>query len=893
MSGQKEMETEYETLANTVQKTLDNLQHKKDFLVDQQYNYNSIREKLLNFKQNKSDTSNDDDSIEQKGDIFGDIIISSNKIFLGIGYDYYIEKTVDEAIEFVEDKLKLMDDAIEQFDLRINEAKETLKNLKMLINKNQIINKSTSKDSKSDNEDTNNNNSNEEILPTMEIREELDEEGNVINGSVVPAATDEERQKIEDLISNKLTNKQEPIQEKKKVTNKQEPKIEEVHEKEEESEESNNIDSTTTNNVDTNEIYSFEDLVKQMDQQDEEDDGMIDSNDIDYNYDYSKLSNNISIGDEDEDEDEYYEEEYDDQIYNRMPGHSSFMDQLNKLRISRGQLEGEEEEIKEERVVKSVTVSAKEPEKSIMKITTQEESETVVDITDEKKKSKKSVGFAESLDVHEVESFKKETKQQTFKFPRQTDDLYSMVQDMMTDDTNNPNLNEFDNDLFASMIGAKPSDELHDKYKDQLNDEIVEEQEEQESKKKVRVSRFKKDRGNVRKSEPVVQDKDIIEEIDRSGNRAVVDTIVERDVAEVEIEPKPKKKLSRFAQNRQSKQQNPKNNSQGIVKDKIDRDEPKESEGIVRDIIDRDEPKKAQGVVKDITDRDDDIAPSDSKIPHFQKKKMGSLNKPRQSLNKTPKFPEELLDDDNELESDEDNEPTTNHNKPVIPTPKIEEIVEDEKEIDDDLIFPKEVKEAIKKMGKTEDSLRVANVDYSMLVDNMDDMIQAYSLGMYDDDLEEHPGTVVEKIEDFTTYNKQVDELKDDIIDFKKNNPMVDMNEEVEEEDDEEDPNSNVIMTDIVEKDIPINYRDIEEEYENNLGLHPDNISEAVNKEYHTLRQRMLQQMQNMSISDDKKVQTQVYNESLEIEPIDTEGNPIKVSRFKSQRMKLDNPMNK
>lgn len=867
------METEYETLANTVQKTLDNLQNKKNFLVDQQYNYNIIREKLLNFKQNQND-SNEEDSVEQKGDIFGDIIISSNKIFLGIGYDYYIEKTVDEVIEFVEDKLKLMDDAIEQFDLRINEANETLKNLKMLINKNEI---NKSNQSKQTNDNNNNEIYDEDILPTMEIREELDEKGNVINGSVVPAATDEERQKIEDLISNKLSKNPDTTQ---KTVNNPEPKIEEVNDdKKEHLVKSEKVDSITTNNIDTTEIYSFEDLVKQMDQQDEEDDGMIDSNDLDYNYDYSKLQNTISTEDDNDDEDEYYEEEYDDEIYGGMPGHSSFMDQLNKLRISRGQLEEEQEEEEEETheqpLNKPVSVTGKEPEKSIMKITTQEESQTITTTTDEKKKPMKSVGFAQSLDVHEVESFKKETKQQTFNFPRRNDDLYSMVQDMMTDDTNNPKLNEFDNDLFASMIGAKPSDELHDKYKNQLNDDEEEQEEEQETQKKTRVSRFKRDRGSVKKNEPVVQERDAIEEIDRSGNRAVVDTIVERDViTEVEVKPKPKKKLSRFAQNRQSKQQNPTHNSQGIVKDIVEHDEPKNSEGIVKDII----------------DHEDDIIPSNVKTPHFQEKKMRSLNKPRQSLNRTPAFPKELLDDD-ELTSDEENESVMEHVHPVIPTPRIEEIIEDEKATDDDLIFPKEVKEAIKKIGKTEDSLRVANVDYSMLVDNMDDMIQAYSLGMYDDDLEEHPGTIVENIEDFTTYNKQVDELKDEIIDFKKNNPMVGIDEEIDDEEDN-DPNSNVIMTDIVEKDIPVNYRDIEEEYENNLGLHPDNISEAVNKEYHTLRQRMLQQMQNMSISDDKGVQTQEYKESLGVEPIDAEGNAIRVSRFKSQRMKLDNPMN-
>ncbi|SMN18551.1 similar to Saccharomyces cerevisiae YFL023W BUD27 Unconventional prefoldin protein involved in translation initiation [Maudiozyma saulgeensis] len=843
------MENEYDALANTVQKTLDNLQNKKDFLIEQQHHYTIIKERLLKFKENNHDSN----VVEEKGDIFGDIIISQNKIFLSIGYEYYIEKTVDQTIEFVNDKLELMIEAIEQFDLKIKEANNTLKNLQMLTNQKTPKIKMKKIDNETDTND------NESDLPTMEIREELDEEGNVLNGSVVPAATESERQKIEDLINNNLVPKVEEL------------KIEQNGEKQEEEEEEDKTVVNGTNEVDTADIYSFADLVEKMDEQDEQNDGIINPNEISYDYEKFQSLNNEN--------DTYTDEEYEDDDednYFMMPGHSSFMDQINKLRNSRAQPENE---TIIDVVEKSHTISKNESnkgnEKSIMKKNEESSNKT------KKNKVKKSVGFAPSLDVHEVESFKAETKKQTFNFPRNSSDLYSSVQDMMTDDTNNPNLHEFDNDLFASMIGAKQSDEIHDKYKDSItsNEEGVEAQASQEQSKKVRVSRFKKDRGVVNKKPTTTVVEEVIEKTE--SHRAVSDVIVEREIIETIPDSKPKKRVSKFAQRKEAQAKSQLEKTSPVIK----------KQDVVSDIIENPQQQPEVSPSTSVTN----ASIHSKKIGTPFKKNLSSLNKPRHSLNKKAQLPQELLDSSSDSEQEQEEQAPIERE---IPQKKIEEI-DDSDDNDDDLIFPKEVKDAIEKVGKTEDSLRVANVDYSALVDNMDDMIQAYTLGVYDDDLEEHPGTVVEKVEDFNTYNKEVDELKDDIIDFKKKNPMVPISLDDKDDEDVEEDNG-LIMTDIVEKDIPANYRDIAEEYENNLGLHPDNISEAVTKEYHTLRQRMLQQMKNTVLNNnaDNSANNNESNhihsdgdkhgEDPAIEPLDVDGNPIRISRFKSQRMKLN-----
>lgn len=928
-------ETEFKSLSKTVGKTLGNLKSKRDFLLEQQDHYAIIRERLIDLKQ--SQKSHIDDSEEQKGEVFGDIIISANKVFLSLGYEYYIEKTVDEALDFVNEKLDLMGDAIIQFNSKIEEANGTLSNLKLMTEKNgtQAIDLKDQNDT-SVTSDT-------EILPTVEIREELDEEGNIVNSTVVPSASGDERRNLEDLLTDKIGSQVTNNTQNEDMSAKFEKTFEEnlkhntsksksIDKTKNENEDRGFNNISTTSQVDTENIYSFTDLVRQMEEHDQLVDGSIDPDDIDYDFDKYKNLNDYSDGEYNEDDDEDYENSDDDEIYGRLPGHSNFMDQLNQLRATRGQLSMEPEkleetEIKENKPVVTNPTSDKEPEKkSILK-------------KDNKKKAKKSVGFASSLDVHEVESFKAETKNQTFNFPRPNMDLYSMVQDKITDDTNNPNLHEFDSDLFAKLIGAKESDEIHDIYKNEVEtteQNITDEQyAEEQEKKKHRVSRFKKDMASSNHHTAFKEDKVVKE------GPTVSNVVVERELVKDKqpIMKVPKKKTSRFAQRRLVESNIPvvsnitENNHTGS-QDIVEKKEPKKkskfaqrkqetiiplvsdivennNEVTSENIVEKEQPKKlskfAQRNQNHSSPVVSNIMENNTKKPNKSafKNNLSSLNIPKHSHN-TNAISQELLDllSDDDIEDEEENAERDEKVKVIKEVPKIEEIESMEyKKPNDNVIFPKEIKDAIEKVGKNEDSLRVANVDYSGLMDDMDDMVKAYSLGMYDDDLEEHPGTLVEKIEDFDGYNKQVDDLKDDIIDFKKNNPMVPINgtsngggtnsattgepgnDSVVNDDEDDGP----IMVDIVEKSLPDDYCGIEEEYDDDLGLHPSNLSEVVNKEYQQLKQVMLRNMQKMTIGD-KSVTILPLSERREeeIEPLDENGNPIRVSRFKTQRMNLD-----
>ena len=939
MKLQKELEkmqSEYETLANSVQKTLTNFQSKKDFLVEQQHFYSVIRDKLTALKSKGKGAKNDEES--EKGEIFGDIIISANKVFLNIGYEYYVEKTTEEALDFVLDKLQLMEDAVVQFDGKIDEANNTLRNLKAMIEHAPQSGATGAVPVKSNNIQTQSNNTPEQFedsgegsLPTMEIREELDEDGNVVSGSVVPAATEKDRKQIEDLLENKIAPKLgADIPQKNEVSDKGDVKFDSSFEKSlqkniqhVEKKADTTVDDTTPDlpeggrNVDAKDLYTFSDLVAQMDKVDaEEDDEDFDPDDLNYDYDnYKGIDSHGYVEDED-DEDEEYNFSDDDIAYQKMPGHSSLMDQINKLRAARGQqypaveenndevpvateiIEAVEEVI--EKIPSSASISA--PEKSILK-------------KENTPKPKKSVGFAPSLDVHEVESFKEETKKQTFNFPRRGEDLYSMVQDIMTDDTNNPNLHEFDSDLFASMIGAKTSEELHDKYHVESGDNAADGVEEEEGEvRKPRVSRFKRDkqsRGGSHTSSveekattsnaPTISDtiveRDVISETAPKDSeepvRAVSDLIVEREIiVDEDVPVAPKKKLSKFAKRKAN--MNATHVSNTSTKP-LPVEEPVSS-GIVERNVTESAPQKQAPINQNIVEHVTSQSPPQKKTPSLFKKSMGSLSQPRPPRNTQKPFPQELMDASSDEEEEE-------KEKAASPLPKIEDlgdVVETQpkpKTINTDSIFPKEVQAAIAEAGKTEDSVRVANVDYSALVDNMDDMIQAYSLGAYDDDLEEHPGTVVERVEDFAQYNHQVNELRDDILEFKRNNPMVPIDAEGIQNGDEDEDDTPGIMSDVVEKDIPADYKDIEEGYEGNLGLLPDNLAKAVDDEYRSLRSKMVGMMRDMTV-DDKSSTSDTANGATvtteapqaadpSIEPLDSEGNPVRISRFRSQRKNL------
>ncbi|KAF1905033.1 Bud27p [Saccharomyces cerevisiae] len=799
-------------LAASVESTLKNLQDKRNFLSEQREHYIDIRSRLVRF-------INDNDDGEEEGEgqgmVFGDIIISTSKIYLSLGYEYYVEKTKEEAITFVDDKLKLMEDAIEQFNLKIEEAKKTLDNLNHMEDGNGIE------------EDEANND--EDFLPSMEIREELDDEGNVISSSVTPTTKQPSQSNSKKEQTPAVGPKEKGLAKEKKSKSFEEnlkgkllKRNDEVKKK------------VQPSKVDTENVYTFADLVQQMDQQDELEDGYIETDEINYDYDAFENSNfkvndNYEEDDEDEDEEEYLN-------HSIIPGfeaQSSFLQQIQRLRAQKQSQDHEREEGDVNKSLKPILKKSSFAENS------------------DKKQKKKQVGFASSLEIHEVENLKEENKRQmqSFAVPMYETQESTGIANKMTSD-------EFDGDLFAKMLGVQEADEVHEKYKEELINQERLEGEASRSNRRTRVSRFRKDRASKKENtlstfkqettrsvenevvekEPVVGD--IIEK------EPVVGDVIEKEPAVTDIvekEPAVNDIVER----------------EPVVGDIVEK-EPAvndivEREPVVGDIIEK------EPAVNDIVEKEPEINSKSELETPFKKKKLKSLQKPRSSKSMKKKFDPKILENISDDDNDDDD-----GNKKLLSNKSKNNTDEQDK-------FPSKIQEVSRSMAKTgatvgSEPVRITNVDYHALGGNLDDMVKAYSLGLYDDDLEEDPGTIVEKLEDFKEYNKQVELLRDEIRDFQLENQPVTM---------EEEENDGNVMNDIIEHEFPESYTNDEDE----VALHPDRLQEEVAIEYRRLKEATASKWQSSSPA--------AHTEG-ELEPIDKFGNPVKTSRFRSQRLHMD-----
>ncbi|CAI5268334.1 ASB_HP2_G0017170.mRNA.1.CDS.1 [Saccharomyces cerevisiae] len=791
-------------LAASVESTLKNLQDKRNFLSEQREHYIDIRSRLVRFI---NDNGDGEEEGEGQGMVFGDIIISTSKIYLSLGYEYYVEKTKEEAITFVDDKLKLMEDAIEQFNLKIEEAKKTLDNLNHMEDGNGIE------------EDEANND--EDFLPSMEIREELDDEGNVISSSVTPTTKQPSQSNSKKEQTPAVGPKEKGLAKEKKSKSFEEnlkgkllKRNDEVKKK------------VQPSKVDTENVYTFADLVQQMDQQDELEDGYIETDEINYDYDAFENSNfkvneyNYEEDDEDEDEEEYLN-------HSIIPGfeaQSSFLQQIQRLRAQKQSQDHEREEGDVNKSLKPILKKSSFAENS------------------DKKQKKKQVGFASSLEIHEVENLKEENKRQmqSFAVPMYEAQESTGIANKMTSD-------EFDGDLFAKMLGVQEADEVHGKYKEELINQERLEGEASRSNRRTRVSRFRKDRASKKEN--------TLSTFKQETTRSVENEVVEKEPAVgdiIEKEPVVGDVIEK----------------EPVVGDVIEK-EPAvndivEREPAVNDIVER---KPVVGdiiekepTINDIVEKEPEINSKSEFETPFKKKKLKSLQKPRSSKSMKKKFDPKIL----ENISDDDYDDDDDGNKKLLSNKSKNNTDEQDK-------FPSKIQEVSRSMAKTgatvgSEPVRITNVDYHALGGNLDDMVKAYSLGLYDDDLEEDPGTIVEKLEDFKEYNKQVELLRDEIRDFQLENQPVTM---------EEEENDGNVMNDIIEHEFPESYTNDEDE----VALHPGRLQEEVAIEYRRLKEATASKWQSSSPA--------AHTEG-ELEPIDKFGNPVKTSRFRSQRLHMD-----
>ncbi|KAL3240111.1 prefoldin-like protein [Nakaseomyces bracarensis] len=951
-----------EGLLESVRETRNSLVDKRDFLEDQKEEYVKIRAHLVQLPDYSKPVSKN--NAEVKGLVLGDVIISrvfegdevvSYRVFVNIGCEYFIERDKKFAVGFIEDKIGLIEEAIERFNDKINEANNTEKNLKETIEYEEASRRPESKIEEINESD---DDEYEDGLPPMEIREELDEDGNVINSSVTRAATKKQAMEIhEQMVSQEQNIQQQEDKTKesdfeKNLKGKLAAKPKNLHSaKIKDNINSSHIESnepvladqfstledsdSQTRSLATDNIYTFADLVEQIDK----DDGDFDSEvDID-NESFNKWEINEQAFNDDFDDDESDDEIYDDDKYDGfsvaasvVPGRaqSSFMEQIQKLRNQKkdpsSNSENSDTKIKEEAIKtgdksvnlgKGVTkaksdIQNSEPTTSIMKKTSKS-----------KKKKKKSVGFAKSLQIHEVESFKEENKKQMHRFnPANMFDMESYEPENANPDDPSSTA-DFDSDLFAQLIGAKEADEIHDKYVEDYENQM---RTEQENKKKNRVSRFKASLKENESSYPAktkndkspkkykqVNDKadisteynketpltdDIVESVreDEMVERTVEDEVIERAVEDEVIEKAVEDEvIERTVEDEVIERAVEDEVIERAVEDEVI-ERAVEDEVIERAVKDEVIERSVEDV--DRKPRISRFTARSKKAPKVQShKSIRNGKKEEKESEDIPNTRRRRSAFKQRTQDKQETKPAQSaYNEPIekfeqLERAEIEELGRDniivEKEIrggeessfscdkveekqssskKDLPVMPKELKEYLEK-GEAKDKFNKARVDFQSLGENLDDMAVAYSMGLYDDDVED-PGTIIEHVKDFENYNKEVKSLEGDIREFRLNNPM-----QVEEDDDDAP-----MMTDIKENDIPENYSsDGEEDY----SLSADSLSHSIALEYRNKKEQMINTLAaEMPIIEQDEDQRQ-------FEPIDENGNPIKQSRFRSQRTQL------
>ncbi|UCS22361.1 uncharacterized protein HLK63_K07491 [Nakaseomyces glabratus] len=973
-----------ESLLESVQETNAGLKSKRDFLEEQREQYVNIRQHLIELPSRQTTEAEISSNKGQvTGLVLGDVIISkmtnemegieSYRLFVNIGCEYYVEKDKIYTTRYIEEKISLIEDAISKFNEKIQEANTTEKHLKEAIdfekkeNDQKIIHSKQETSSIGYNEDT------DDIYEPMEIREELDEEGNVISGTVTPAATDKQASEIRDKLLD-VGNAQNI----KKLPNN---RIEEISE--DNSDNQTDKDSDFYNNlkgklvhtrslnsskqekvinekssdevpnkphtqrISTDEIYSFADLVEQLDKDDiEEGDNSLNELDFDEKaMDTWEINGDSPENYEDDEDEGYYydedeeedEEEDGDMSYSGfgvaasvLPtnARSSFMDQIMKLR---GLKDDTAADTDKSSSIKKSAIQSNDDTNSNRQLSGTKHHQTAVTKSILKKggkqKAKKNVGFSKDLQIHEVESFKMENKKQRHVFnPANLFDpeSYGAETEEKLDDPSSTA--DFDSDLFAELIGAKEADVLHEKYEEEINENNRKQQEE---KKANRVSRFKAtrqsksktsfkttetgDTTNVNKPTEYTKkdllethhaesipsstkkhssitasnynkhdfgyvpkkaspDKAVIQEAeDEVVERAVEDEVVERAVEDEIVERAVEDEVVERAVEdeiveRAVEDEVVERAVEDEIFERVVEDEVVER-AVEDEIVERAvEDEIVERVVEDeIVERavEDEIverAVEDEIVERVVEDEIFERVVEDEVVERAveDEVVERVVEDEIVNESislDDDNAPANSQNTKERKVP----------------VIPKELSRYIEK-GEGGDKFPKAKIDYQSLNENLDDMVMAYSMGLYDDDVDD-PGVVLEHLNDFKQYNEQVKELESEIAEFRINNPML-------SEDNEEDDDG-PMMTDIQEKDIPESYG--QDDNGDDYSLSQDQLAQSVAIEYRNMKEKLVNKMR----SDVSAIDPQT-EEMKQIEPIDEHGNPVKQSRFRSQRKAID-----
>lgn len=173
-----------DVIRKKIDSTIENLEEKKVILERHKSQYDDLKFKLMDYAQyQETDQPTIDVKLNSKAIVKGHVV-NPQKILVFLGCEYFVERDPSKAVLLVENKLKYLKKSIKEFEVKIKEAKKTIENIghleeyeKKQGNQKKAVPKTESKKIEElDGE--------EPELPFMDIREELDEEGNVINSTI-------------------------------------------------------------------------------------------------------------------------------------------------------------------------------------------------------------------------------------------------------------------------------------------------------------------------------------------------------------------------------------------------------------------------------------------------------------------------------------------------------------------------------------------------------------------------------------------------------------------------------------------------------------------------------------------------------------------------------------
>jgi prefoldin alpha subunit len=222
-------------IRSKVKETMENLTSKKELLVRHKEQYEELKFKLFDYAQMKGQTPEITVQMTSRARVKGRIVDPS-KILVFLGCEYFVERDPESAVRQVESRLKYLNDAIEEFTQKIKEAKQTVENIDSLVQFQEKEDQSTQESTKEV--------KNEEGLPFMDIREELDDDGNVLTSTIQPQnekrlqdfgeeygiAAEAEMDELNELLQDMGITKQNGSKEFSERKASIEPKIQELHE---------------------------------------------------------------------------------------------------------------------------------------------------------------------------------------------------------------------------------------------------------------------------------------------------------------------------------------------------------------------------------------------------------------------------------------------------------------------------------------------------------------------------------------------------------------------------------------------------------------------------------------------------------------------------------------